>query len=209
MLPSHSFLLLVLRNYNRLNFVSILVSLEVLPAKKYAGKLYELDLTGETDLLSKDPLLENAADIQATADDLSILDDSGVVFLFITKANVLRELSFPGKVVKITAGVEHSACLLEDGQVFIWGSFENPGYMFRDPYVPVRIMREHTIVDIASGRDHFVALNNVGEVLTMGCGAEGQLGRLSARVAVDGGRKGNKLIVIIEYLQLINLMLIF
>lgn len=33
------------------------------------------------------------------------------------------EIDLPGKVVKISAGDSHSACLLEDGRVFAWGSF--------------------------------------------------------------------------------------
>lgn len=34
-----------------------------------------------------------------------------------------RKVSMAGKVVKISAGDSHSACLLEDGRVFAWGSF--------------------------------------------------------------------------------------
>lgn len=34
-----------------------------------------------------------------------------------------RKIELPGKVVKISAGDSHSACLLENGKVFAWGSF--------------------------------------------------------------------------------------
>lgn len=34
-----------------------------------------------------------------------------------------KQIELPGKVVKISAGDSHSACLLEDGRVFAWGSF--------------------------------------------------------------------------------------
>jgi regulator of chromosome condensation len=33
------------------------------------------------------------------------------------------KISLPGTVVRISAGDSHSACLLEDGRVFAWGSF--------------------------------------------------------------------------------------
>lgn len=33
------------------------------------------------------------------------------------------KIELPGKAVKISAGDSHSACLLEDGRVFAWGSF--------------------------------------------------------------------------------------
>lgn len=33
------------------------------------------------------------------------------------------QIVLPAKVVKISAGDSHSACLLEDGRVFAWGSF--------------------------------------------------------------------------------------
>lgn len=32
-------------------------------------------------------------------------------------------IELPAKVVKISAGDSHSACILEDGRVFAWGSF--------------------------------------------------------------------------------------
>lgn len=34
-----------------------------------------------------------------------------------------RKIELPGKAVKISAGDSHSACLLEDGRAFAWGSF--------------------------------------------------------------------------------------
>lgn len=33
------------------------------------------------------------------------------------------KIKLPGKVVRISAGDSHSACLLDDGRVFAWGSF--------------------------------------------------------------------------------------
>lgn len=34
-----------------------------------------------------------------------------------------RKVELPGRAVRISAGDSHSACLLEDGRVFAWGSF--------------------------------------------------------------------------------------
>lgn len=34
-----------------------------------------------------------------------------------------RKIDLPGKAVKISAGDSHSACLLDDGRAFAWGSF--------------------------------------------------------------------------------------
>lgn len=40
-----------------------------------------------------------------------------------SEAKPRKVTALPGKVVKISAGDSHSACLLEDGLVFAWGSF--------------------------------------------------------------------------------------
>lgn len=40
------------------------------------------------------------------------------------------KIDVPGKAVKISAGDSHSACLLEDGSVFAWGSFRVSLYCF-------------------------------------------------------------------------------
>jgi regulator of chromosome condensation len=34
-----------------------------------------------------------------------------------------KKIDLPGKAVKISAGDSHSACLLDDGRAFAWGSF--------------------------------------------------------------------------------------
>lgn len=48
--------------------------------------------------------------------------------------------------------------------------------------LPYQIISEEiTIVKIASGADHIVFLTNHGDVLTCGCGEQGQLGRVTER----------------------------
>lgn len=46
------------------------------------------------------------------------------------------------------------------------------------------------VVKIASGQDHLVCLTDEGRLYTMGCGEQGQLGRVAERFAKDGGRSG-------------------
>lgn len=46
------------------------------------------------------------------------------------------------------------------------------------------------VIKIASGQDHLVCLTDDGRLYTMGCGEQGQLGRIAERFAKDGGRFG-------------------
>ncbi|CAG0908885.1 unnamed protein product, partial [Cyprideis torosa] len=95
------------------------------------------------------------------------------------------------KVSKLTAGSSHSAALLQDGTIYVWGTF-------RDVNGPIGLRannskREETPVklfdetmrfrDIASGEHHLVALTHdePGRVFTAGAGVCGELGRLSVR----------------------------
>lgn len=55
--------------------------------------------------------------------------------------------------------------------------------------VPLR-MPVDEVVKIASGADHLVMLTSNGHIYTCGCAEQGQLGRLSERVANGGSRKG-------------------
>ncbi|KOB76238.1 Bj1 protein [Operophtera brumata] len=64
-------------------------------------------------------------------------------------------VTLPRKAVAVTAGDSHSAALLENGDVYAWGSFRKSG-----------------------------------SVYTMGCGEQGQLGRLSQRSASRDSRQG-------------------
>lgn len=42
------------------------------------------------------------------------------------------KIKLPGKVVRISAGDSHSACLLDDGRVFAWGSFRVSSATYRN-----------------------------------------------------------------------------
>ncbi|XP_013116420.2 regulator of chromosome condensation [Stomoxys calcitrans] len=104
-------------------------------------------------------------------------------------------VKLPGKVLKITAGDSHSACLLEDGRVFAWGSFRdshgNMGLTLEgNKRTPINVLPDLTCCDIASGADHLAILTCQGKVYTVGCAEQGQLGRVSLRSASGEGRRG-------------------
>lgn len=104
-------------------------------------------------------------------------------------------VSLPGKVVQITAGDSHSAALLEDGRVFAWGSFRDShgtmGLTLQGgEKKPIELVIGTTIVKIASGADHLVMLAEDSQIHTVGCGEQGQLGRVSERGADRMSRQG-------------------
>lgn len=103
----------------------------------------------------------------------------------------------PKKAVQISCGDSHSACVLVDGTVFAWGSFRDAhGSMGLTTegkkQSPIQVLPEIVAVDIASGSDHFVVLASNGNVYTIGCGEQGQLGRASMRTLTGESRRGTK-----------------
>lgn len=56
--------------------------------------------------------------------------------------------------------------------------------------LPYEIIKEVTVVKIASGADHIVFLTNHGEVYTCGCAEQGQLGRMTERSCGRYARSG-------------------
>ncbi|KAK5640322.1 hypothetical protein RI129_011133 [Pyrocoelia pectoralis] len=105
------------------------------------------------------------------------------------------EVELPEEVVQISAGDSHSAALLKDGRVFIWGTFRDlHGNLGLTPNgnekFPYEIMHDHVVVKIASGADHFVSLTSHGDVYTCGCAEQGQLGRTSERGSSRTARSG-------------------
>lgn len=110
-----------------------------------------------------------------------------------------KAVSLPGKAVAITAGDSHSAALLENGDVYAWGAFRDShgsmglvvrGREGKSCKDPVKVDIGETTAEIASGGDHLVILSTTGSVYTMGCGEQGQLGRLSQRSASRDARQG-------------------
>jgi alpha-tubulin suppressor-like RCC1 family protein len=84
-------------------------------------------------------------------------------------------------VVELAAGSQHSLALTVDGQVWAWGrnEFGNLGLGAADDArhpVPVAVPGLTDVVDIATGRDHVIAVRADGSVVSWGLGASGQLG---------------------------------
>ncbi|EPQ13229.1 Regulator of chromosome condensation [Myotis brandtii] len=100
------------------------------------------------------------------------------------------------KVVQASAGDSHTAALTEDGRVFLWGSFrDNNGVIgllepMKKSMVPVQVQLSAPVVKVASGNDHLVMLTADGDLYTLGCGEQGQLGRVPELFANRGGRQG-------------------
>lgn len=107
------------------------------------------------------------------------------------------KIDLPKKAVRISCGDSHSACLLDDGSIFAWGSFRDAhGSMGLTTegkkQLPIQVLPDIQAVDIASGSDHFVVLATNGNVYTIGCGEQGQLGRASMRTLTGESRRGTK-----------------
>lgn len=105
------------------------------------------------------------------------------------------KIDLPAKCLRISAGDSHSACLLEDGRVYAWGSFRdshgNMGLTLDgNQKFPIEVLPQLQCVDIASGADHLVILTASGHIYTLGCAEQGQLGRVSSRTASGESRRG-------------------
>ncbi|CAO1598543.1 hypothetical protein XANCAGTX0491_002305 [Xanthoria calcicola] len=95
-------------------------------------------------------------------------------------------------ITKLSAGDSHTLALTDDGRVFGWGTFRsNEGILgfSRDTLVqptPVLLPKLSKIVNIASGNNHALALDNKGVVYTWGSGQQMQLGyRMMERMRHD------------------------
>lgn len=119
------------------------------------------------------------------ADDGSALHDED-------ECSVPGEIRFPegtARIIQISAGDSHSAALTEDGNVFFWGGWrDNSGIMSEKFPSPRSIPLPAAVTKISSGCHHILFLISNGQVFSMGCGENGQLGRLSERFATRNAR---------------------
>lgn len=67
--------------------------------------------------------------------------------------------------VKIESGVSYSVALDEEGKVYFWG--KNPGHRMNVDEI-IEMTEGKTIVDIASGERHVIALTNTGDIIGTG-----------------------------------------
>lgn len=123
---------------------------------------------------------ENLKDMDAAdADD----DEDGDLNAEESTPALVEELPKDLKVVQLAATDNLSAVLLENGDVYAWGTFRcNEGILgFKHDIViqhtPVKVDEFKDIVQLAPGKDHILGLDTKGVVYAWGNGQQFQLGR--------------------------------
>jgi len=102
----------------------------------------------------------------------------------------------PLKVVGVAAGMAHSLCLTDSGDVYSWGSNADGALGIGTTLSSLQpqlveslgAVEDDCVVKVAAGARHSVALCSSGKVVTWGYGAFGQLG-----TAENGTARGNAL----------------
>ncbi len=85
--------------------------------------------------------------------------------------------------------------------MFVWGIFRDANGKIglteekATCAAPTQILADHVVCKIASGGDHLVALTDAGDVYTLGCAEQGQLGRVVECFSQRGGCKGLELLL--------------
>ncbi|GFN79071.1 regulator of chromosome condensation-like [Plakobranchus ocellatus] len=105
------------------------------------------------------------------------------------------KVALPAPIVMVSAGDSHTAAVTDDGRVYAWGTFRDANGSIGltsngMEKFPVELIQEEIVVKVASGSDHLVCLTDRGELLSLGCAEQGQLGRIAECFATRGGRKG-------------------
>ncbi|XP_048671953.1 regulator of chromosome condensation isoform X4 [Marmota marmota marmota] len=156
------------------------------------------------------PIPEDVVQVEAGGMHTVCLSKSGQVYSFgcNDEGALGRDTSVEGsdmvpgkvdlqeKVIQVSAGDSHTAALTEDGRVFLWGSFrDNNGVIgllepMKKSMVPLQVQLDIPVVKVASGNDHLVMLTTDGDLYTLGCGEQGQLGRVPELFSNRGGRQG-------------------
>lgn len=112
------------------------------------------------------------------------------------------EVKLPAKIVQISAGDSHSAALDVNGKAYYWGTFRDSSGSFgltpdgAMKKLPVPLAPHLNIAKISSGTEHIAMLTTDGELYTLGCAEQGQLGRVGERFTARGGRRGLELLLL-------------
>ena len=100
-----------------------------------------------------------------------------------TPAKVEHMPDINEKIIQVTATDNLSAVLYENGEVYTWGTFRsNEGLLgysknIEVQEIPTKMVGLENIVQLASGKDHVLALDAKGIVYAWGNGQQYQLGR--------------------------------
>jgi alpha-tubulin suppressor-like RCC1 family protein len=85
-----------------------------------------------------------------------------------------HEVRLPGKAIKVSAGALFSACLLETGEIFVWGSGEQGqlglGNSTTFTKKPSKIVSLNNIVDLICGENSILTLTTKGQIFGWGQG---------------------------------------
>jgi len=90
-----------------------------------------------------------------------------------------------GTIIQVAAGMNHSMALADDGTVYTWGfngygqlgnATEVSTYNVPVPVFTSGVLNGKTVIQIAAGNGHSIALTTEGNVYTWGWGGYGQLG---------------------------------
>ncbi|CCH57982.1 hypothetical protein TBLA_0A01815 [Henningerozyma blattae CBS 6284] len=140
------------------------------------------DTSGAKEVL-KDMDKENASSDEDDDGDLNDLESTPMK---IEKHYFKESLDQEAKIVQLTATDNASCILFNNGDVYAWGTFRcNEGILgfYKED---IKIQRtpwklpsfsKYNIVQIASGKDHLLFLDESGEVFAWGNGQQNQLGR--------------------------------
>ncbi|XP_050537057.1 regulator of chromosome condensation-like isoform X2 [Daktulosphaira vitifoliae] len=158
-----------------------------------AGSMHVLGVTDDGKLMSW-----GCNDEGALGRDTSVEDSE-------TRPGIVHIFEENSEIYSISAGGSHSAILFSNGNVYAWGTFRDKnGDMGFHPngqrqLTPKFVMGN--VRKIASGINHLVMLSK-NKVYTMGCGDEGQLGRICQRHSNRESRVGKQLLLIPQLLSL-------
>lgn len=76
------------------------------------------------------------------------------------------------KVIQLCAGIRHSVAITEDGRLHTWGGGRHAALLLSGPgsWLPSAVTPDHavSVVDVALGLNHTVALDSTGSVWTWG-----------------------------------------
>ncbi|EUB62732.1 Regulator of chromosome condensation [Echinococcus granulosus] len=168
-----------------------------------AGGMHTVCLTADGRVFTFGCNDEGALGRQST--DTSLQDTDGKSVDGLVEESRPGVVTFPEKdvhIIMISAGDSHTAALDNLGRVWLWGTFRGSGGaigLTKEGEIcrcPIRLETLlSVVVKIASGQDHLVCLTEEGRLLTMGCGEQGQLGRIAERFSKDGGRNGFDLLL--------------
>ena len=124
-------------------------------------------------------------------------------------------MDLPHKIVQISAGDSHSVALAENGKVFFWGTFRDSSGSFgltpqgQIEKLPLPLAPNLTVAKVASGSDHIMLLTQSGELYSVGCAEQGQLGRVGERFVARGGRRGIAILLEPERVHAKNRRIVF